>query len=125
MLDTHALLWWAGDDPRIGPQSRSLLRDRSNQVLVSVVSLWEIALKARVGKLASDLKEISEGLEQDGFSRLGITDSHLAALVGLPTHHKDPFDHLLIAQAVMEQATLMSEDRWMPSYPVSVVRCSA
>ncbi len=82
-------------------------------------------MKARVGKLASNSEEISEGIEQDGFTRLGITDSHLAALVGLPTHRKDPFDHLLIAQAVAEQATLMSEDRWMPSYPVPVVRCSA
>lgn len=82
-------------------------------------------MKVRVGKLVSNVSEISGGLEQDGFTRLGISDSHLAALTGLLAHHKDPFDHLLIAQAIAEQATLMSEDRWMPSYPVPVVSCSA
>ena len=125
LLDTHVLPWWINDDPRIGRQSRGLLRDRGNQVLVSVVSLWEIALKAQVGKLVSNIKEISEGLEQDGFTRLAVADSHLTALTGLPRHHKDPFDHPLVAQAVAEQATLMSEDHWMPSYPVPVISCSA
>ncbi len=125
LLDTHVLLWWIGDDPRIGPHSQSLLRDRSNHVLVSVVSLWEIAIKAQVGKLVADVREILGGLEQDGFDGLGVTVDHLAALIGLPRHHKDPFDHLLIAQAITENATLMSEDRWMPSYPVPIASCSA
>ena len=125
LLDTHVLLWWIADDPRIGLQSRGVLRDRSNQVLVSVVSLWELALKAQVGKLVTNIEEVSEGLEQDGFTRLAIADSHLVALTSVPRHHKDPFDHLLVAQAIAEDATLMSEDRWMPSYPVPVVSCSA
>ncbi len=72
LLDTHVLLWWIGGLPQIGQQARNLLRDPSNQVLVSVVSLWEIALKVRVGKLNSDIKEISEGLEQDGFTRRAL-----------------------------------------------------
>ncbi len=125
LLDIHVLLWWIGDDPRIGPYSQSLLRDRSNHLLVSVVSFWELAIEAQVGKLAANVREILGGLEQDGFNRLGVTVDHLVALTSLPRHHKDPFDHLLIAQATAENAMLMSEDRWMPSYPVPVASCSA
>ncbi len=124
-LDTHVLLCWISDDPRIGSHRQSLLRNSNNHVLVSIVSLWEVAIKAQAGKLAADVREILDGLEQDGFDCLGISVAHLVALTNLPRRHKDPFDHLLIAQATAENATLMSEDRWMPSYPVPIVSCSA
>lgn len=125
LLDIHVLLWWISDDPRIGSHRQSLLRDRSNHVLVSIVSPWEIVIKVQVAKLAADVREILDGLEQDGFNCLGISVAHLVAPTNLPRHHKDPFDHLLIAQATAENATLTSEDRWMPSYPVPIVSCSA
>ena len=93
--------------------------------MVSVASLWEIAIKVQVGKLKADVREISDALHQNDVALLGINVAHLVTLTGVPRHHKDPFDHLLIAQAIAENATLMSGDRWMPSYPVPVISCSA
>jgi PIN domain nuclease of toxin-antitoxin system len=111
LLDTHALLWWLGDDDRLGPRARRLIEDPGNDVLVSVVSLWEIAVKVRIGKLQADLKEITDAVRQEGFTVLDIATTHLLTLVGLPTHHRDPFDHLLIAQAITENAVFVSDDR--------------
>lgn len=125
LLDTHVLLWSLNDSDRLGPTARSLLADRANDVLVSVASLWEIALKSQVGKLRADLQGISNAITRSGVALLGINVAHLVALTGLPRHHKDPFDHLLIAQAMSENAALMSDDRNMPKYPVQVIGCSA
>lgn len=124
LLDTHALLWWLADDDRIGPQARELIADPGNDVLVSVASLWEIVVKLRVGKLEADLKELLAAIERDGFALLGISPMHLLTLAELPMHHRDPFDHLLIAQAMTEDATFVSEDRNTPRYAVRVVTCS-
>jgi PIN domain nuclease of toxin-antitoxin system len=124
LLDTHALLWWLSDDGRLGPQARALIEDPANDVLVSVVSLWEIAVKVRIGKLQANLREIVESVGREGFSPLDISMSHLLTLVGLPKHHRDPFDHLLIAQAITESAALVSEDRNAPRYDVRLVTCS-
>ncbi len=125
LLDTHALLWWQDDVPQLGPRARSLITDGNNEVLVSVASLWEIAIKVQTGELSVDVRHVTDGTEQDGFTLLGVTVAHLTALTTLPRHHRDPFDHLLIAQAIAENATLMSEDRWAPGYPVPVALCSA
>lgn len=103
LLDTHALLWSLDGDKRLGP----------------------IALKTQAGKLDADTQGISDALGRNGVILLGVSVAHLTALTSLPRHHKDPFDYLLIAQAIAEHATLMSKDRWMPSYPVPVVSCSA
>ena len=125
LLDTHALLWSLNGDKRLGPTARSLLADRANDLIVSMASLWEIALKTQAGKLSADIQGISDTLRRNGVTLLEVSVAHLVALTTLPRHHKDPFDHLLIAQAMAENATLMSEDHWMPSYPVLVVSCSA
>lgn len=125
LLDTHVLLWSLNDSDRLGPTARSLLADRANDVLVSVASLWEVALKSQVGKLRADLQGISNAITRSGVALLGINVAHLVALTGLPRHHKDPFDHVLIAQAMSENAALMSDDRNMPKYPVQVIGCSA
>lgn len=124
LLDTHALLWWLTDDIQLGRQARELVEDPGNDVLISVVSLWEIVVKTRVGKLEADIKEIMDAVEQEGFTLLDIGIAHLLSLVGLPMHHRDPFDHLLIAQAISEDATFVSEDRNTARYPVRMVRCS-
>lgn len=102
LLDTHALLWWLNDDAKLGNHARGLIGDSENDVLVSVVSLWEITVKLRIGKLDADLEEILAILPAQGFDRLDISDAHLIALAALPLHHRDPFDHLLMAQAVVE-----------------------
>ncbi len=124
LLDTHALLWWMLDDARLGPRARDLVADPGNDVLVSTASLWEIVVKMRVGKLEADIKELWDAVEQQAFIPLGINAAHLLTLAGLPMHHRDPFDHLLIAQAIAEGATLISENQNTPKYPVQAVTCS-
>lgn len=124
LLDTHALLWWLADDPRIGARARALIADPANEVLVSVVSLWEIVVKLRLGKLQADFAEIALAVQEDGFGPLGIGLSHLLTLQGLPAHHRDPFDHLLMAQAITEGATFVSDDRNVPRYKLSLLTCS-
>ncbi len=124
LLDTHALLWWLSDDSRLGAQARALIEDPGNDVLVSMVSLWEIAVKVRVGKLQADVREIVDHVAREGFSPLDVGVSHLLTLVELPKHHRDPFDHLLIAQAIAEDAVFVSEDRNAPRYEVRLVTCS-
>ncbi len=122
-LDTHALLWWLSDDQRLGQGARALIADPGNDILASVVSLWEIVVKLRVGKLQADIGAIERAVVQEGFRRLEITPAHLAVLANLPMHHRDPFDHLLIAQALDEDALLVSDDRNMPFYPARLMRC--
>ena len=124
LLDTHALLWWLADDDRLGPQARELIEDPGNDVLVSVVSLWEIVVKLRVGKLEADIKELVEAVGREGFACLDISTAHLLTLAELPMHHRDPFDHLLIAQAIAEDMVFLSEDRNTARYQVRFVTCS-
>jgi len=124
LLDTHALLWWLMDSDHLGPGARDVIADPAHDILVSVVSLWEIALKIRIGKLEGDLKQILKAVERDGFTRLAINAAHLQGLMRLPQHHRDPFDQLLIAQAIAEDALFMSEDGHVRAYPVRLQRCS-
>jgi PIN domain nuclease of toxin-antitoxin system len=123
LLDTHALLWWLADDQRLGSKARGLISDPRNDVLVSVVSLWEIVVKLRIGKLTVNIDSVERAIVRDGFERLAITASHLATLATLPSHHRDPFDHLLIAQAIAEDAALVSEDRHFTLYPARLEAC--
>lgn len=116
LLDTHALLWWLSDSEKLGPAAREIIADPAHDILVSVVSLWEIAIKIRIGKLDADLNEITDAIPAEGFTLLPITPKHLKVLMGLPIHHRDPFDHLLMAQAVSEQASFLSGDRQMDHY---------
>ena len=124
LLDTHALLWWLADDHQLGPRARRLIEDPGNAILVSVVSLWEIVVKIRIGKLQVDVKELTDSVPREGFALLDINSAHLRTLAGLPMHHRDPFDHLLMAQAIEEDATFMSEDRNTSRYPVRMITCS-
>lgn len=124
LLDTHTLLWWLGDDIRLGTRARQLIGDPANDVLVSIVSLWEIVVKTRIGKLTGNIEEIAGILPHEGFELLSIDTGHLRVLAGLPMHHRDPFDHLLIAQAVAENATFISDDRNVARYQLPLVACS-
>ncbi|GJD54167.1 type II toxin-antitoxin system VapC family toxin [Methylobacterium dankookense] len=126
LLDTHALLWWMADDAKLGHRARDLIADPDNDILVGVASLWEIVVKVRIGKLGAEIAEILNALDRQGFTLLDIAPAHLAKLVDLPRHgdHRDPFDHLLIAQAIAESATFVSEDRNAGRYPVQIVTCS-
>ncbi len=124
LLDTHALLWWLADDPRLGRRARALIADPAHDVLVSLVSLWEIAVSLRIGKLEADFDAIAAALPREGFTTLDLTLAHLQALMALPLHHRDPFDHLLTAQARAEGAQLVSDDRNMALYQVPLLPCS-
>lgn len=124
LLDTHALLWWLSDDPKLGAAARDRIMDPANDILVSVVSLWEILVKVRAGKLEAGIEEILDEMQAQGFTLLQIAPAHLVALAALPMHHRDPFDHLLIAQAIAEGATFLSEDSYTPRYPVPCLSCS-
>jgi PIN domain nuclease of toxin-antitoxin system len=121
LLDTNVLLWWLTASPRLNDRSRDLISDPAGEVLVSVVSLWEIAIKVRIGKLQADIGEIEVQIGREGFRRVAITSAHLTALMPLPQHHRDPFDHLLMAQALSEEATFLTGDRQVAQYPVPAI----
>jgi PIN domain nuclease of toxin-antitoxin system len=121
LLDTHALLWWLSDDPRLGKPARGLIADPGNDILVSMVALWKIVVKVRIGKFAADIGKFCTEIEAQAFAVLDVTPAHLLTLAELPTHHRDPFDHLLIAQAISEGAVFMSEDANARSYAVKCV----
>ncbi|MFC6789798.1 type II toxin-antitoxin system VapC family toxin [Methylobacterium komagatae] len=126
LLDTHALLWWLNDDAALGPGGRDLIADPANDVLVSTVSLWEIVVKTRIGKLQADIRAIAAAVAEGGFARLDLAVDHLLALDRLPVDsaHRDPFDHLLVAQAIAEDAAFMTADRRMVHYPVRLLSCA-
>lgn len=123
LLDTHALLWWITDDPALGAAARAIVADPANDILVSVASLWEIVVKLRIGKLKADIGMIINSIDADGFRQIGITPVHLSILSGLALHHRDPFDHLLIAQSIAEDAVLLTNDRRADLYPGARLRC--
>jgi PIN domain nuclease of toxin-antitoxin system len=123
LLDTRALLWWLADDPRLGAGGRERIEDAGNAVLVSDASLWEIAIKVGIGKLRIDIGEALAAIRERGLDTLRLEPPHLTTLAALERRHRDPFDHILIAQAIAEGATLMSNDARMRDYPVAVVGC--
>jgi PIN domain nuclease of toxin-antitoxin system len=121
LLDTHVLLWVLGDPGRLNSDTRRVLAEVGNAVFVSVVSLWEIVVKRRVGKLEADIAAITAQLAPASkVQLLGITTQHLHALdrLSFPDRHRDPFDHLLIAQAISEGMTLVTQDQHVVLYPV-------
>jgi PIN domain nuclease of toxin-antitoxin system len=124
LLDTHALLWFLTDDPRLGVRARRSIEDPANLAYVSAVSLWEVALKSALGKLklpAPYADIFPYQLEQNGFGVLPITSGHCTRLLALPFHHRDPFDRLLLAQAEVEGMCLVTDDAQLDQYGVSLV----
>lgn len=122
LLDTHVLLWYLEGHTNLSVTQRQLIEDRRNQVAVSAVSLWEMTIKVSIGKLAllDDLATIEETLLQQGIHVLPIQTAHLQRLLSLPFHHRDPFDRLIIAQALTEEMTLVSDDAAFSAYAVSL-----
>jgi PIN domain nuclease of toxin-antitoxin system len=121
LLDTHSFLWFIGGSERLSTRARALIEARENPILVSVASLWEIAIKNAIGKLALDrpfAELIPEQLERQQIGILSIELRHLAALTRLPQHHRDPFDRLIAAQALTEGVPVISVDPAMDAYGV-------
>ena len=125
LLDTHAFLWWIGDDRRLSGRAREIFADAGNELLFSVVSGWEIAIKARLGKLrASDDNlgaYISRHLNKSAIKVLPVYLSHAVRVADLPSHHEDPFDRLLVAQSTVEEMPLISGDTMISRYPIEVI----
>jgi len=107
LLDTHVLLWWLADDHRLSAEHRVLIADASNVVLVSAMTIAEIAIKTSLGKLEAP-DDLLPTLETGGFDELPFESRHADLLRKLPWHHRDPFDRMLIAQAIAEQLTVLT-----------------
>jgi PIN domain nuclease of toxin-antitoxin system len=125
LLDTHAFLWWIADDPQLSPRARRILGAGANEVYFSAASGWEIAIKARLGRLSVAGAEVgsfvAEQVAANGFKVLPINLTHALKTYSLPDHHKDPFDRLLVAQAATEELALVSADRQLAAYKVRIV----
>lgn len=122
LLDTHTFIWWDSDPSRLSQRALELLLNPENTRLVSAVSLWEIQIKTQLGKLTlnQNLTEIINNQQKNGFQFIGVQVEHILALDQLPFYHKDPFDRLLIAQAKIERATLVSRDPIFSNYLIDI-----
>ncbi len=120
LLDTHAALWWLSGDERFGDMAADHLVDATNQVLLSAAVVWEVAIKRSLGKLQAP-KHFAPTLLDAGAQPLPVTLDHAAAVEELPWHHRDPFDRLLVAQALIEGAALVSQDEALRPYGVRLV----
>jgi PIN domain nuclease of toxin-antitoxin system len=119
LLDTHVLLWWREASPRIGDEARREIAT-ADDVFVSAASAWEVAIKVALGKLRIP-GPLEAAVSDSGFGALPIAFSHAAAVTGLAAHHADPFDRMLIAQAVVEGLTIVTHDRRFAPYGVPIV----
>ena len=122
LLDTHVLLWAAGQPERLPAAARALLDDPHNEPMFSSASLWEIAIKSGLGRddFQVDARLLRRGLLDNGYGELPVASEHAVAIDGLPPIHKDPFDRLLIAQAMVEGITLLTNDPLVAQYPAPV-----
>ena len=119
LLDTHLLLWAASEPKRIPKSARILIEDLENEVMFSAASLWEITIKRGLGRpnFRVDPRVLRRALLDNGYSELPITSEHVIHIEQLPPKHKDPFDRVLIAQAVVEGITLLTNDQKLVAYP--------
>ena len=120
LLDTHAALWWLTEDQRLGEATADRLTDETNQVLLSAAVVWEVAIKRSLGKLESP-EDFAPTLLGAGAQPLPVSLDHAAAVEHLPWHHRDPFDRILVAQAAIEGAALVSHDAALRPYGVQLV----
>jgi PIN domain nuclease of toxin-antitoxin system len=124
LLDTHALLWWLTDDPRLSTRARQVIADTDNEVFVSAASAWEIAAKQRIGKLdevpdAAD--RYGELIDADGFTHLPVTHLHALRAGRWRVDHRDPFDRMLAAQSTQERMPLVTRDRAFEQFEIQTL----
>ncbi len=123
LLDTHTFLWFVLNDAQLSSTARSLIVDPNNEVLLSPASYWEIAIKISIGKYSLPTTDFENFMQQqvrvNNFTILPISIAHAAAVIALPLHHRDPFDRLLAAQAMVEAIPLLSGDAVFDQYPIS------
>jgi PIN domain nuclease of toxin-antitoxin system len=119
LLDTHFLLWAAGEPQRLSTVARKLLKNPGSELLFSAANLWEVAIKRGLGRadFQADPRLLRRGLLDNGYTELPILSEHVVAIDSLPPIHKDPFDRLLVAQATVEGITLLTMDSAVAKYP--------
>ena len=120
LLDTHVALWMVGSPERLGMNARAAIDRGDNNVLVSVASVWEASIKVALGKLVAP-PTVWDEVERSGVRIVAIERVDAVAAAALPAHHRDPFDRMLIAQAVERGAVLVTADRWANAYDVRVL----
>lgn len=121
LLDTHTFLWFAAGDPSLSASARRRIEDVRNDKFLSLASVWEMAIKVSLGRLALDLplvEAVEQGAVENGISLLPIQLPHVVAVASLPLHHRDPFDRLLIAQAQAEGLAIVGRDEAFDDYKV-------
>lgn len=124
LLDTHAFYWWDQEPAKLSATAATAIADPTNVVFVSVVNVWEIVLKTEIGKmtLQDSIDQIVQlQCDLNGFRMLPIEYRHVLALRGLPYHHKDPFDRILMAQSIADGLTLVTKDPLFANYPVATL----
>jgi PIN domain nuclease of toxin-antitoxin system len=124
LLDSHALLWWLDDDKRLSARARSTIARPASTVLVSAASIWELAIKVALGKLGDPtgaIPRLPAILPERGFTELPVTALHAVHAAGLPRIHRDPFDRMLVAQATIEGASIITDDPVLRKYGVKTI----
>lgn len=115
LIDTHVYLWWLQDSPKLSEKARAQIQG-ATEVYVSSASIWEATIKASIGKLSVDVDQLAAEISRSGFQELPITAAHAATVARLPEIHKDPFDRILIAQAVSEPLRFLTADALLKLY---------
>jgi PIN domain nuclease of toxin-antitoxin system len=124
LLDTHAFVWWIEDSVRLSAHARAAIADRRNDIFVSAVVGWELAIKQALGKLQSKrpvVEFVPEQIAMNGFRTLPVEMAHALRVSELPLHHGDPFDRLPVAQSDVEEMSLVTGDRVISRYGVSII----
>lgn len=124
LLDTHTFLWWITDDPQLSPRVREIVSDGENELFLGAASGWEIAIKAKLGRLqlSGNLEHfIPEQLTVNAIESLPIQMSHALHVYALPNYHWDPFDRLLVAQGRLENLPILTADPYIARYPVKII----
>jgi PIN domain nuclease of toxin-antitoxin system len=116
VLDTHILIWWQANDPKLSTKARAMIFDHDNSIFVSSLSLWEIAIKSALGKLEVEFDQVTQAVEDDGFTILNFTKAHARQVLALAPIHHDPFDRALIAQAFAESMSFITHDKHLQDY---------
>ncbi len=120
LLDTCVLLWWLDDPDLLSKEALTAIKEPDNEIIVSVVSVWEIAIKKALGKLETP-ENLKELVVDSGFALRPVNYEHAWQVKDLPSHHRDPFDRLLISQAKTESLMLVTRDSWLKAYNISIL----
>ncbi len=124
LIDTHALIWFVTDNNKLPIKTKQIIEDKGNNCYVSLATYWEIAIKHSLGRLDlnSDLETIFQIIEDTGFELLPITTKHILKNANLEFHHQDPFDRIIIAQALIENLKIVSKDNQFDKYKIQLIR---